>query len=341
MEQQFTVDYSASRKLYNEYGYIHVKRQKAWGVMLICVILLMVLAVIRVVFDGKIDLTILIPTVIFYVMWLFADYYTGALSYGAANKATRGNPVHMVFSENELTSEASTYSSKIAYPSFLDGFESDNLFALYNSKLTAFLVPKDGFTEGTADGFREFISQKIGPIRRVQRSTKRRVLGVVLGVCFVLAMVGGFFAYRWWNNRLVTFESEPYSIRLPAYFHQGKEEGYPFVANTKDVYISVASTSKQDLLDKGLTGIETLADYTAFFESVFDVSFSEKRTLENGDVCYTFTVDWENDEGCYYCDAFTESGDAFWVTEFYCDKTLEGKYASLFFEWAETVQIAD
>lgn len=341
MEQQFSVEYTGSRKLYNEFGYIHVKRQKAWAVMLICVIVLMVLAVVRVVFDGKLHVTTLIPTVIFYFMWLFSDYYTGAISYSAANKATRGDPVRLVFSENEMTSETRTSSSKIAYPSFIDGFESDNLFALYNSKLTAFIVPKAGFTEGTVDDFRAFISEKIGTVRRVQRSKRRRILGIVLGVCFVLAMVGGFFAYRWWNNRLVTFESEPYSIRLPAYFHQGKEEGYPFVANTKDVYISVASTSKQELPDKGLTGIETLADYTEYFESVFDVNSGEKRTLENGTVCYTYTVDWGNDETYYYCDAFSESDDAFWVTEFYCYTTTQEKYAPLFYEWAGTIQIAD
>ncbi len=341
MEQHFSVEYTGSRKLYNEFGYIHVKRQKAWAVMLICVIVLMILAVLRAVLYGQIDFTILIPTTIFYIMWLIADYYTGAISYGAANKATRGNPVHLVFSENELTSETSTSSSKIAYPSFLDGFESDNLFALYNSKLTAILVPKAGFTEGTADDFRDFISQKIGPIRRVQRSKRRRILGIVLGVCFVLAMVGGVFANRWWNNRLVTFESAPYSIRLPAAFTEEHEEGYPLTARTDDVYLSVASTTKQELADNGLTGIETLADYTEFFESVFDVSIGEKRTLENGAVCYAYKIDWENDASYYYCDAFSESDDAFWVTEFYCYTTTQEKYAPLFYEWASTIQIAD
>lgn len=341
MEQQFSVEYTGSRKLYNEFGYIHVKRQKAWAVMLICVIVLMVLAVVRVVFDGKLHVTTLIPTVIFYFMWLFSDYYTGAISYSAANKATRGDPVRLVFSENEMTSETRTSSSKIAYPSFIDGFESDNLFALYNSKLTAFIVPKAGFTEGTVDGFRAFISEKIGTVRRVQRSKRRRILGIVLGVCFVLAMVGGVFVNRWKNDRLVTYESGAYSIRLPAAFEQFGDEDYTFAANLKKgVYVIAFPEAKQIFIDGGISGIDTLEDYAELLKDVNNIRDCGTSTLENGAVCLTYTADYE-DVTIYHCNVLQEKDDTFWVTDLYCDASAEEEYAPRFLEWAATIQIAD
>ena len=161
MEPLFSVDYSPSKKLYHEFGNIHAKRSKAWIVMLVCIILLMILTVIRAVTEGRIELVSLIPTVLFYFMWLFSDLYVGTLSYNSTNKTVRSEGGRMFFTEDEQISEASTGTSKVSYAAFPDAYESDGLFALYTSKTSAILVPKAGFTQGTVDDFRDFITRKI------------------------------------------------------------------------------------------------------------------------------------------------------------------------------------
>lgn len=336
MEPRFSLEFSQSKKHYREFGNIHVKHTKSWVIILVCVIILMAINVAFTAFKGKLEIKFLIPTMVFYFYWLFADLYIGTLSYNNANKATRGEPARLTFTQTEMISEQAGSSSKAVYQAFTDVCESDSLFALYTSKTSAILVPKTGFTEGTADGFRDFISQKIGAVRRIPSSKKRRIWGIVLGMAFALAMA----AVLWLNNREVQFGNTPYSITLPAAFEEYKNDAFAFSARTKEVQISAFPDEKQTLLDYGITDVKTVDDYADLFAEIYELEDCTRTTLENGTVCLTYTMDYENTT-YYYCDALTESSDAFWITEFYCKASAQDKYAPLFLQWANSIRIGE
>lgn len=340
MEQQFSVDYSLDKKLLHEFGYIHLKRSKSWAVILGCAIALMLLCIWGALFQGSVEVYMLLPTLFFYFFWLFADYYCSSFSYRNANKKMHGITSRLTFTEERLISESSLSNGSIAYTGFLDVFESDSLFVIYFSKASAILVPKSNFTEGTVDGFRAFIAQKIGPVLHIPRPTRRRILGIVLGVCFVLGMVGSLCLNRYWANRSVPFESGPYSICLPASFESNELEDYAFFASTDEVYVYTYTETKQELRSYGLYGLNTLEDYVDSYISDYEIKDYSCDTLENGAICLTYRMDFD-DTPLYYCDTLMKSGDTFWVTEFYCLVSAQDKYAPLFHDWASSIQIAE
>lgn len=340
MEQRFSVEVALDKKLYREFGYLHMKRSKAWAVILGCDIFLMVFCVISALFDFELRVFWIVMTMLFYFYWLFSDLFCGSVSYHSANKNTRGTPMHLTFTEEGLASESALGSGTNSYAAFLDVTEGDNLFAVYLSKASAILVPKDGFTEGTVDAFRDFIADKIGPVRRVKPLKRRRLLGLLLGVCFVAAMIGATLLRGYWDARLMPYGKAPYSISLPAAFEAFEDADYPFTALSDEVYVYVSSASREEMRSYGIYGIDTIEDYVEELVISYHIDDPSFETLENGTLCMTYTKDYD-DITIYYCDALIQSGDTFWLTEFYCDAAQRDEYAPQFFQWAETIQIAE
>lgn len=339
MEQRFSVEVALDKKIYREFGYLHMKRSKAWAAILGCDIVLMVFCVMIALFDFELRVFWIVMTMLFYFYWLFSDLYCGSISYRSANKKTRGTPTHLTFTEDGLASESALGSGKNSYAAFMDVIESDSLFAVYLSKASAILVPKDGFTEGTVDAFRDFIAEKIGPVRRVKPSKRRRLLGILLGVCFVAAMIGATLLRGYWDARLTAFGKEPYSICLPAAFEPFEIADYHFTAESDEVYVYVSSESQEELHSYGIYDLDTVTDYAEDLVISFHIDDPTFETLENGTVCMTYIKDFD-DVSIFYCDAIIQSGDTFWLTEFYCDTAQRDEYAPQFLNWAATIQIA-
>ena len=340
MEQQFTVELTMNKKHHREFGYLHINRRKSWIIRFVLIILLMLLLICTALFTAHINKFLLFSTVLYYFYWLFADLYYGSLSYHNANKKAHNIPVRLTFTEDYFISESDISSGTSRYDGFLDVMEGPNIFALYVSRASAVVVPKDCFTEGTVDDFREFLTRKIGPVRRVQPSGKQRIWGSVLGVAFVLAMVGSLFLNKAWNSRLVRYDRTPYHICLPAYFEVYEDENYHFTAYSDEVTVYTYSESQKDLHSYGIYNIETLEDYVDNFVYDYSIVDYTTTTLENGTICLTYTEEY-NDFSYFYCDAITKSGDTFWITEFYCAGSEKDEYEPQFLKWAKTIEIAE
>lgn len=340
MERRFTAEFALDKQSYREYGYLATRRNKAWIVLLCCEIVLMALCVLGMFLGEGIRIAFLVFVVLYYFYWLLFDRYLGWIAYRNANKKACGRPIRRTFTEEAIFSESFEGSGSTFYGAVMDVMESDGLFALYLSKNSAILVPKDALQEGSVDDFRAFISEKVGPVRRVKSSKRRLVLGIVLGVAFVASMVGAALLRDYLDTKPVRYGDAPYSIQLPGEFEQYEDENYHFSAWCDGVYVYAFSETQEVLRSYGAYGLDTPMDYAEDLTMIYGIEEPDYQTLENGTVCMTYTEDYEG-ETIYYCDAVVLSGDTFWFTEFYCLEEQSAEYAPQFLTWAATIQIDD
>lgn len=340
MERRFTAEYALDKRIYREFGYLTTRRSKAWVVLLCCEIILMALCVFGELLGERIRIAFLVFVVLYYFYWLFLDRYLGWISYRNANKKACGRPIRRTFTEEVIFSESFEGSSSTFYGALMDVMESDGLFALYLNKNSAILVPKAALQEGSVDDFRAFITEKVGPVRRVKSSKRRLVLGILLGVAFVASMVGAAFLRDYLDTKLTTYSVAPYSVQLPGEFEQYEDEDYHFTAWCDGVYVYAFSETQEDLRSYGAYGLDTAMDYAEDLTMIYGIEDPEYQTLENGAVCMIYTEDYEG-ETVHYCDAVVLSGDTFWFTEFYCMGEQSAEYAPQFLTWAATIQIDD
>ncbi len=337
MERRFTADFTLNKQYYREFGYLHTRRSKAWTVILVCVIIMMIACVIGAYFRDPQVIVLLIGAVFYYLYWLLNDRYCGWLSYRRRNKRNDETPIHAVLTEEGVHTDTATGNGTTFYNAIIDVMESESLFALYISKSSAVLLPKDALCEGTVEDFRAFLTEKVGTVHYVKPPKRRRLLGILLGVVFAAAMIGAVLLHSYLDNRLVDYRNGSYSIRLPSKFTQ-TEDGYDFSAYTDSVYIYTYSESQEELHSYGIYGLDTVTDYAEDFVTYY-MEEPEFRTLENGAVCVTYTTEFD-DITAYYCDAIVLSDGRFWVTEFSCMESQKEEYAERFLTWAATIQIA-
>lgn len=338
MQRKFTMDFTLTKQHHREFGYLHTKRSKVWTVILVLMIILMILCVVG-AYLRIAQMIVLLPlTVFYYFYWLLNDRYCGWFSYQRRNKKSDGLPAHVTFTEEGVHSDTSLGNGTTFYSAISDVMESEGLFALYISKGSAVLIPKNAFSEGTVEDFRAFLAEKVGAVRYVKPPKRRRLLGILLGVVFTVAMIGAVLLRGYLDNRLMDYSSDPYSIRLPAKFTQ-TEDGHDFSAYADGVYVYAYSESQEELHSYGIYGLDTVMDYAEDFVTYYNLEEPEFQTLENGTVCVTYTTEFD-DAMVYYCDAIVLSDGRFWVTEFYCMESQKEEYADRFLTWATTIQIA-
>jgi len=80
-----------------------------------------------------------------------------------------------VFSEDSFLGTQSGTETTWQYGTVQDVYETEGYFVLRFDKLTSIILSKEGFTAGTAEGFRRFIEEKTGkPVVWAGRHTKNR-----------------------------------------------------------------------------------------------------------------------------------------------------------------------
>lgn len=340
MERRFSVEFVFDKQLYHEFGYLYMKRRKFWAVFLWLTIATMVACVVNTA-GGEYGVTVLLVIAVFYYFyWLFADRLVGWGTRRNMNKRTEALPRRLTFTEESIFSEYSEGSSTTFYGAIMDVMEGDDLFALYLSRASAIPVPKNAFREGSVDDFRAFITEKVGPVRRVKSSKRRLVLGILLGVAFVASMVGAAFLRDYLDTKLARYGDAPYSIQLPGEFEQYADEDYYFSAWCDGVYVYAFSETQEVLQSYGAYGLDTPMDYAENFAVIYGIEEPNYQTLGNSTVCMSYTENFDG-ETIYYCDAVVLSGDTFWLTEFYCLEEQSAEYAPQFLTWAATIRIDD
>lgn len=80
----------------------------------------------------------------------------------ALHQATGDGERRFVFSEDSFLGIQSGTETVWRYETIQDVYETEGYFLLRFDKLTSSIIDKEGFTQGTAEGFRRFIQGKTG-----------------------------------------------------------------------------------------------------------------------------------------------------------------------------------
>lgn len=93
---------------------------------------------------------------------LFLRRIMARSSLRALRQATGDQERRFVFSEESFLGFQSGTETTWQYGAVQDAYETEGYFVLRFDKLTCIILDKEGFAQGTAEGFRRFIERKIG-----------------------------------------------------------------------------------------------------------------------------------------------------------------------------------
>lgn len=106
---------------------------------------------------------------------LFLQRFMAWSSLRGLRQATSDGERRFVFSEESFLGTQSGTETTWQYGTVQDAYETEGYFLLRFDKLTSIILDKEGFTQGTAEGFRRFFEERTGkPIVWAGRRKKNR-----------------------------------------------------------------------------------------------------------------------------------------------------------------------
>ncbi|MCQ2451628.1 MAG: YcxB family protein [Oscillospiraceae bacterium] len=334
-EPHFAASFLPTKQIFRDFGRLHVKKAPLARFYLIAGLLCcLAYAVLTLVF-GPSWLFLLGAGAVWLLLWMFMGEIIGGRSWRAQKKAGRNIPVDFVFGSEGMTGRNALAESRIRYSALTDVREGDWVYALYLNRNQAQLLPKGSFTEGTAEEFGDYLSEKIGkPIPYY--STEGHVWLKLLAGLLAFALLASLsFLPMFQRTKLQSYGIPGYCVVLPSDFILKQDPDYDFYANREDSGIYAYQVSKQELwayLGRNLT----LEEYAAMLAKYARVDQSQTFTAADGScrMTYTMTIQGRN---YFFYDVVSEGSETFWETTFVCFAEDRDSYLKVFPKWADTI----
>ena len=342
-ENRFSVKVTPEKKYYKDFGRLHVKKSKKFLVFLIFSIVLFALDIVLAYLDGfsEVGTATLTLTYLLFFYWLFYGDFIGRASYRNVNKKQQGQQLTYYFGDSSLSAYSELVSSNVSYEAISDVYENNNIFVLYNSKSTGFVLPKDCFTEGTPESFRSFIAEKVGkPVKKV-RTHDRMAVRIVIAVLAFAAMFGALIGADMLRDKTVaaplTFTEGDYSITLTKEFEQDSDGDWDLGAFTDEVGVTVYRYTQEELTesygaaDSAMGYLQNMAESWGLDREDVYLNSAGKAVSESVS---------ESDGEDWYCyDVVDMKDGCVWLTEFICPDDMYEEYYDLFDSWSSSIVI--
>lgn len=342
-ENRFSAKVIPEKKNYKDFGRVHMKKSKASLLFLIFSIVLFALDMVLAYLNGFSELSTATVTLTYlmFFYWLFYGDFIGRASYRNINKKQQGQPLTYYFGDSSLSAYSELVSSNASYEAISDVYENDNIFVLYNSKSTGFVIPKNCFTEGTPDTFRTFITEKIGkPVKRV-RTRDRLALRIVIAVLAFAVMIGSLVAVDFIRDRVSSepaeFTTDNYSIMLTKEFEQDNDGDWDLGAFTDEAGVIVYRYTQEEISDY-VGEADSAMGYLQNMAENWGLEREDVYLNMHGAACMEYISEVDG-EDWYYYDVVYLKGDDLWMTEFFCPDSESDDYYDLFDNWASSITI--
>lgn len=335
-EPHFAASFLPTKQIFMDFARLHARKSR----MAVCYLVIGLIFCLGymglTLFLGPSWLYLLAGGAVWILAWLFMGEFLGLRNWRANKKAGRDIPVSFVFGREGMTGRNALAESRIRYSALTDVREGDWIFALYVGRNQAQLLPKGAFTEGTADEFRAFLSEKIEkPIRRYR--TKSRIALKILLFVLSFALLAGlsFLPVAPLRTSMVTCYAPNYSIRLPSDFEVGSDPEYDFFASSYDSGVYAYRITRQEL--RNYMGRDmTLQEYAALLAYYAGVKEGETHMATDGSCRMTYTMVIEGTDYFFY-DVISQGEDAYWETTFVCYREDQSAYEGRFAQWADSI----
>lgn len=340
-ENRFSARVVPEKKYFKDFGRIHMKKSKSSLVLLIMALVFFAITLAITYLDGIGSTSYaLTAAYMLFFWWLFFGDFMGRAAYRSLYKKQQGLPQTYYFGEMGLSTYTELESSSVNYQAIGDVYENGRIFALYNSKNTAFVIPKSSFTEGTPAQFRQFIGEKTGKKVKRVRTYDRTALKIVAAVLSFLLMLGVWILADWLHEQKAavpqTFTVDNYSITLPGDFKEDTIEDCDLAVFTDTVGVLVYRFDAEERTD--LFGqAESVHGYMLNYAVNIGLS-ADDMWLEGGAAYleYISTVDGED----WYClDVLHLRGDTLYLTEFFCPDEESDAHLDDLATWEKSITI--
>lgn len=330
------------KKYFRDFGRIHAKKSKLSLFFLIFALVLFAVVIVLTYLVGINDTNYaLTAAYVMFFYYLFFGDSIGKSSYRSIHKKQQGLPQTYYFGETCFSTYTELESSSINYQAIGDVYENGRIFALYNTKSTAFIIPKSSFTEGTPVQFRQFISEKTGrPVKRV-RTYDRTALKIVVAVLSFILMLGLWVLADWLHEQKAaqpqTFTVDNYSITLTTEFKEEAVDDFDLALFTDNVGVFITgSTDAEFTTDWG----EADSVQGCMENIAIAIGLSADDVWTVGDRAYMeYTA--EDDDGSiwYYYTILCRDDDILWLTELCCPEEDMNTYYDPFNLWEVSITI--
>lgn len=341
-ENRFSAKVIPEKKYYKDFGCIHMKKSKNSLLFLILTIISFSADMVLTYCQGFGTISSMLTfTYLMFFYWLFYGDFIGGVAYRNIHKKQQGLPQTYYFGETNFSIYTELENSAVNYQALGDVYENGRIFALYNTKNTAFIIPKSSFVEGTPIQFRSFIGEKIGKEVKRVRTYDRTALRIVIAVLAFVFMFGAMFFADWLHDKTYeqpqTFSKGDYSVTLTREFEEDTFDDLYLGVFRDDVGILVYRYTEEELAavvgesDSTLGYMQNLAEY-------FQLDRSDACWGSGGMACLEYTSEVDGDTWYYY-DVLQMKGDILWLTEFFGPEEQADAYAEDFAAWAKTINI--
>lgn len=340
-ENRFSARVVPEKKYFKDFGRIHMKKTKSALTMLIMALVLFAATLVVTYLDGIGHTSYaLTAAYMLFFWWLFFGDFMGHTSYRSIYKKQQGLPQTYYFGETGLSTYTELESSSVSYQAIGDVYENGRIFALYNTKNTAFIIPKSSFIEGTPAQFRQFIAEKTGKKVRRVRTYDRTALKIVAAVLVFLVMLGVWILADWLHEQKTaapqTFTVGNYSITLPEAFQEKTMEDFDLAVISDDASVFVSRYTT-----------ETFSQYFGEADSAqgYMENLAVSLGLAAGDVwmdggaAHLEYVSEVEDNTYYYFSVLHLRGDTLYITEFSCLDAEIDAHVDDFLTWEESITI--
>lgn len=342
-DNRFSARVTPSKALYKELGRIQMKKTKNSVLFLILGIVLTVADIVLTYLGGMGGVTIVVGAYLMFFYWLFLGDEIGSGIYKSIHKKRRDVTDTYYFGETSFSVYNGEETSSVKYELIIDAYETEKIFALFKTKNMAYVLPKNGFTQGTAAAFRRFIGAKTGsPVKRIRtkRNLPLRIVAAVLIFAVMLgARIGADTLYR---NRIaqpVPFTVENYTIELNHDFSRDEsgEGEYDMGVFSNNAGVLVWCYTQEELVE-WLGECESAHEYMKRISEIWGMQREDVGVDAQGRPYLEYTE--ETDEDVWYCyDVGQMQDDCFWLTQFYCFEEYSEEYIGQFIDWSTTIEI--
>ncbi len=353
MEPRFEITFLADKGLFQEYGELHISKIRSSILYLImgfvCLVCAGALFFQSVISPDPLDspsFFFLFMGLFFVIYGLFYGKFLGSVMFKNGDRTFAGQPMVYRFDDGYFYALSRLQTSTIRYEAIMEVVESEKIFAMYVGQGAALLMPKDGFTLGSADQFREFIAARTGkPVRfiSVKKRVYYRIAGLIAAGLIVVADVAGPILYAGYlRNAPSTLTVGNYAITVTGGFYRNEESDYDLEIYWEEGIGLLACYYSQEDMEYFCGKQNSTEEYLKeFVQTVQSVERPEYGTLPNGT---TYSAHyWSDEEGneYFYVNCLYEDGErgGYWLTEVYCLRESREQYEERFMTWANSVVV--
>ncbi|MCQ2484528.1 MAG: YcxB family protein [Clostridia bacterium] len=276
------------------------------------------------------------------IILIFSYYFypkiLGDTLYKAQSKEIPKKETTCYFSEDDFRVETVDTNSVIKYSAVVKLLETDDLYLIYITRTSAFIIPKNCIENSICD-VKMFLESKVGKqFTFVKNKSTGKAVAKIIGIV-ILSLLLTFLAYGIADKQLdapQTFYHENYSVTLDKHFAEWEENQMDDYSLASDEATLIVDKYNQEdaeyVFDDQNVNLEKIIDN--FCE---DVEMISTKQVNRNHYIIKYFDEYEGIK-FYNTVCIQQVGDEYWITQLYCEKSLKEDYEQKFDTWISSIK---